>query len=223
MRSGCARILTSSRCITTSRKRNSEVRFQNGRRVASPFLFMDELIRDGDAAIRLMRDDTADYQCMARWLTDVRVLEFYEGRDNPFPLARVMEEYAPRILLAEENTPCFLLYRETPIGYMQYYPVADSGIANLCGMDQFIGESCGTMASVHEPYRSYSYLCRVRGANAVMVDPHVDNVRAFRPCPPRVYCSRLRRPRRTYRCHPFAAKGVESPPSVITNENDGAG
>ena len=140
MRSGCARILTSSRCITTSRKRNSEVRIQNGRRVASPFLFMDELIRNGDAAIRLMRDDTADYQCMARWLTDVRVLEFYEGRDNPFPLARVMEEYAPRILLAEENTPCFLLYRETPIGYMQYYPVADSGIANLCGMDQFIGE-----------------------------------------------------------------------------------
>ena len=140
---------------------------------------MDELIQDGDLAIRLMRDDMADFQLMAKWLTDVRVLEFYEGRDNPFPLDRVMEEYAPRALLAGANTPCFLLYRNTPIGYMQFYPVDDPGVF---GMDQFIGEpefwnhGIGTRAVS----LLLSYLFDVRSAKAAVIDPHVDNPRAVR-------------------------------------------
>ena len=147
--------------------------------MASPFLYMDELIRDGELAIRLMLDGLADYECMAKWLTDVRVLEFFEGRDNPFPLARVIEEYAPRVLLAEANTPCFLLYRAAPIGYIQYYPVDDSGVF---GMDQFIGEpefwnqGIGTRAVA----LLLSYLFDVRGVKAVVIDPHVDNLRAVR-------------------------------------------
>jgi hypothetical protein len=37
---------------------------------------MPDLIRERDLAIRLMRDDLADYEIMSKWLTDPRVLEF---------------------------------------------------------------------------------------------------------------------------------------------------
>jgi|SRR5579864_2568144 aminoglycoside 6'-N-acetyltransferase len=85
---------------------------------------MDALIRNEDVALRLMQDDTADYELMAKWLSDPRVLEFYEGRDNPFPFARVIAEYSPRLLCSQSVTPCFLIYDERPIGYMQFCPIA---------------------------------------------------------------------------------------------------
>ena len=59
-------------------------------------------IGDGDLAIRPLQDNAGDYQIMAKWLTDPRVLEFYEGRDNPFPIDRIKEKHAPRVL-GEEN------------------------------------------------------------------------------------------------------------------------
>jgi len=43
---------------------------------------MDELIRNGDLAIRLLRDAPADYERLARWLSNPRVLEFYDGLDR---------------------------------------------------------------------------------------------------------------------------------------------
>ena len=42
-----------------------------------------------------MRDDTRDYILMSGWLTDERVLEFYEGRDNPHDLAKIIEKFGP--------------------------------------------------------------------------------------------------------------------------------
>jgi hypothetical protein len=41
------------------------------------------LASDGDLAVRLMRDERSDYELMSAWLTDDRVLEFYDGRDHP--------------------------------------------------------------------------------------------------------------------------------------------
>ena len=155
---------------------------------------MDELIRNGDLALRLMRDEADDYKQMTKWLTDPRVLEFYEGRDNPFPLARIVEKYSPRVLRSESVTPCFLICEERLIGYMQFYPVASEedrlsygmeasdGAVNIFGADQFIGEpgywnrGIGTRAL----RLMLSYLFAAKQAGAVVVDPHVDNLRAIR-------------------------------------------
>lgn len=51
------------------------------------------LIKQDRITIRFMQDCIQDYQLMAKWLTDENVLEFYEGRDNPFPLERIIETY----------------------------------------------------------------------------------------------------------------------------------
>jgi len=163
--------------------------------VASPFFIgMEELVRDGDLALRRMRDDAAEYKLMAKWLTDPRVLEFYEGRDNPFPLARIMSEYSTSVLGSQGVTPCFLISKEGPIGYMQFCPVTNEedrlsygleaidAASNTFSMDQFIGEpeywdrGIGTRAV----QLMLSYLFNSEQAVAVVVDPHVQNLRAIR-------------------------------------------
>jgi len=84
-----------------------------------------ELIREDNLAIRLMRDDYGDYEFMAKWLTDPRVLEFYEGRDQ------------------DNVAPCLLVFEDTPIGNLQFYQTSSS--ARL---------AFGTGASAHVQFRS---------------------------------------------------------------------
>lgn len=139
---------------------------------------MSELIRDGDLAIRWMLDSAADYQAMAKWLTDPRVLEFYEGRDNAHPLERIKEQYSPRILRSERVVPCLLMLADAPIGYLQYY----SDVPGTFGIDQFIGEpglwnqGIGTRAVS----LLLKYLFRSENASKVITDPRVENLRAIR-------------------------------------------
>jgi aminoglycoside 6'-N-acetyltransferase len=47
---------------------------------------MSVLISDAELSIRLMRDQLADHQVVSKWLSDPRVLEFYEGRDHAMAL-----------------------------------------------------------------------------------------------------------------------------------------
>jgi aminoglycoside 6'-N-acetyltransferase len=56
------------------------------------------LVEKGELSIRLMEDGLENYLLMVKWLTDVRVLEFYEGRDNPFNLPKVIETYKPIVI-----------------------------------------------------------------------------------------------------------------------------
>jgi len=139
---------------------------------------LSELVRDGDLAIRLMLDRAADYEVMARWLTDPRVLEFYEGRDNAFPLERIQEKYSPRVLRLDDVVACLMMLAGSPIGYLQYYPDAPGTF----GIDQFIGEprlwnqGIGTRTIS----RFLAYLFRAQGASKVITDPRIDNPRAIR-------------------------------------------
>jgi aminoglycoside 6'-N-acetyltransferase len=153
---------------------------------------MDELIRDRDLAIRPMRDELPNYECMARWLSDPRVLEFYDGRDRPLSLAGAIQKYSPRILAADGVTPCLLIRQDNPVGYMQYYPVRDESKAEygldasentsgLYSFDQFIGEpehwnhGLGTRAVK----LMVEYLFRNKMARKIVIDPQARNPRAI--------------------------------------------
>ena len=99
---------------------------------------MPDLIREHDLAIRLMRDDETDYKLMSTWLTNPRVLEFYEGRDSPQSIEDIRLNYSPRVMALENNTPCFIELDSVPIGYIQFYP-AEEAASGAWGLDQFIG------------------------------------------------------------------------------------
>lgn len=151
------------------------------------------LIQQDDIAIRLMQDDMQDYQRMAKWLTDATVLEFYGGRDNPYPLAKVLEEYRPKVLAEDDITPCLILYQTDAIGYLQYYRLTkadqqDYGNYDMnesvatYGVDLFVGEphhwnqGIGTKALS----AALTYLFEHLQADKVLIDPYVSNVRAIR-------------------------------------------
>jgi aminoglycoside 6'-N-acetyltransferase len=150
----------------------------------------DILLERGAVAVRLMQDAPADYEQLAHWLTDERVLEFYEGRDNPFPLERIVEKYSPRVLGADDVTPCFILHEGRPVGYIQYYihdeeEKREYGFGSMdtaYGMDMFIGApelwNQGIGTQVVSLMRDY--LFETLRADVLTLDPETWNTRAIR-------------------------------------------
>ena len=146
-----------------------------------------DIFEEGEYYLRRMEDTAGDYSLLSRWLTDPRVLEFYEGRDNPFPLERVKEKYAPRVLANEGVVSCMMEYGCHPIGYLQFY-VADpaeyqfEGRGKVYALDLFIGEPeyWGKGIGTQFVCLLLSYLFEIKDADWVIIDPHVDNARAIR-------------------------------------------
>ncbi|MGE5560287.1 MAG: GNAT family N-acetyltransferase [Chloroflexota bacterium] len=139
--------------------------------------------------IRPMRDSASDLAVMARWLSDPRVLEFYEGRDRPHDVEMVRDGFLRRTEVKGE-TPCIVEVHGRPIGYIQFYPIdadeaaeygLDPGEA-VYGIDQFIGEPALWDQGLGRAMvrLMLSYLLGERGAARVVLDPAVDNERAIR-------------------------------------------
>ncbi|ASJ52860.1 GNAT family N-acetyltransferase [Brevibacillus formosus] len=143
------------------------------------------MIHAGDLKIRaLSPNDTAH---LVKWLSDERVLAYYEGRDRPHDESLVQQSFFPE---DDGETRCLVLYADKPIGYAQFYPLDAPekqlyGYAKddvVYGMDQFIGEPAywnrgiGTQlvtAILH-------YLHTEKQAQKVAIDPQAWNKRALR-------------------------------------------
>jgi aminoglycoside 6'-N-acetyltransferase len=135
-----------------------------------------------------MRDGHDDYETMARWLSDERVLEFVYGRDNPFDYEKVIAKWAPRARGEDAVSPSIIELAGRPIGYIQYYPVHDPAEYELedatgtYGIDLFIGEperwnrGIGTRALS----ALVAYIFAELGATRIVIDPRIDNLRAIR-------------------------------------------
>ena len=67
-----------------------------------PLTGPDEIAREGDLAIRRMRDDPADYERFVRWRNEPHVAEWWNTDDDPTPmtLEHVVEQYGPRLRTA---------------------------------------------------------------------------------------------------------------------------
>lgn len=138
----------------------------------------------GHVVRRLVSDEAP---LLHRWLNDVRVLAFYEGRDRPQSYLQIQRHYFER---HDRVTRCVVERAGLPIGYAQFYPLDDGeqclyGYApdiNVYGMDQFIGEPAvwnkGTGRLLVSALSQY--LFSARGADCVVVDPEAWNRRAIR-------------------------------------------
>ncbi|MBE9005166.1 acetyltransferase [Fortiea sp. LEGE XX443] len=151
------------------------------------------LIQKDEIKIRLMQNEIEDYQLMTKWLTDDKVLNFYEGRDNSFSLDRIIETYKPLVMGDEPVNPCLIYYQHLPIGYLQYYSLLHlqetdrqmyhlEQTDNVYGVDLFIGETNYWNQGIGTKILSISinYLFEVLSADKIVIDPHVDNIRAIR-------------------------------------------
>jgi aminoglycoside 6'-N-acetyltransferase len=147
----------------------------------------DVLAEDGPVRVRPMRDAEDDYWAMALWLTDPRVLEWYEGRDEPHDYARVVEKYSPRVLAKEDVHPCIIEVDGRAAGYLQYYPVepGDYGLDDVedtWAFDLFLGDPSlwGTGIGSRALRAVVRFVFEERGARRAVIDPHVVNPRAIR-------------------------------------------
>ncbi len=112
----------------------------------------DELAREGDLAIRRMRDDPADYELFVRWRNEPHVAEWWTTDDDPTPMTldHVVEQYGPRAEDGSWVTGCIITVGDRAIGYTQFYPwsgaadeAREMGITDVdgsYGLDIFIGE-----------------------------------------------------------------------------------
>ena len=139
-----------------------------------------------------MRDALQDYELMAIWLNDEQVRVFWHGRDEAFPMERILKKYGPRIRGEAPTTPCFITLQDKPIGYIQFYRTDDwSDWRDQMGLEQWvdrwalnieIGEpelwnrGLGTRAVV----ALLRYLFVEKGAAEVVLSPVADNARAIR-------------------------------------------
>ncbi|MCV3212732.1 acetyltransferase [Plectonema radiosum NIES-515] len=151
------------------------------------------IIENDKIMIRHMEDEIHDYQFMAKWLTDDKVLEFYEGRDNPFPLERIIETYKPQVTGDDPVIPCLVYYEKLPIGYIQYclldnlsendrqtYCLDETN--NVYAIDLFIGETNYWNQGIGTKILStlVNYLLEELHAEKIVIDPNVKNTRAIR-------------------------------------------
>ena len=144
------------------------------------------LFNENGLSVRHMTAD--DYPQMAAWLSDPRVLEFYEGRDRPHDLPRVQQVFGRK--LDGAVTACIVFAGEQDIGYIQFYLLAhDEKLAYgfdvaqiVYGLDQFIGEpelwNRGIGTTLMQAMMRY--LSRKFRVSFVVMDPQAWNTRAIR-------------------------------------------
>ncbi|MCL6601175.1 MAG: GNAT family N-acetyltransferase [Alicyclobacillus macrosporangiidus] len=129
-----------------------------------------------------------DYPLLSKWLSDPRVLRFYEGRDNPHDLEKVKQVFGSKD--DRGVTGCILHCDGKEIGYVQFYLLSDAKKSDLgldptkvvYGMDQFIGEpdywNRGVGTTLVKSMADY--LRNKLGADHVIMDPQAWNTRAMR-------------------------------------------
>lgn len=143
-----------------------------------------------DIKIRKLTDTDEDYALMLKWLTNSDLLEYYEGRDQIFDLAKIKAKYRPRILGKENVVPCIFEANSESMGYLQYYEL-DLAVKKTfglreepkaAGVDLFIGEvvNMGKGIGTKVLQLLTAYLLQQGKFDLVTIDPRVNNPRAIR-------------------------------------------
>ncbi|WP_438431608.1 GNAT family N-acetyltransferase [Gorillibacterium sp. sgz500922] len=138
--------------------------------------------------LTLRRLETEDAGLLEAWLSDPRVLEYYEGRDRPHDRELVWKHfYEDR----EGIASCMIRYQEKDIGFLQYYLLDEAGKeeygcadepGRIYGMDQFIGEPAFWNRGIGSALvaATADYLIGHERADGVVLDPQAWNTRAIR-------------------------------------------
>lgn len=142
------------------------------------------LFQNGKLVVRTIEEE--DKPLLAKWLSDPVVLEYYEGRDNPFDIEKVTTVFYSA---DDHAAKCMIEFDGNEIGYIQFYQIDEEerieyGYSDgiIYGMDQFIGEvdywnkGVGTLLVT----TMVDYLLENKKADKVVMDPQSRNLRALK-------------------------------------------
>ena len=145
-------------------------------------------MRIGNEEIRIRDFAESDLPLMLKWLTDDRVLEYYEGRDTQYTMELLREHYGEEI---SDGFRVIIEYRGIPVGYGQAYRLSGEMFAEygypddghvVFAMDQFIGEPDYWDRGIGSSFLRLMASClkTSRAAERILLDPHKNNGRAIR-------------------------------------------
>lgn len=146
-----------------------------------------EIIKNDDIFIRELED--YDKSLLLKWLTDERVLNFWEGKNVIFDMNRIIEDY-----YTEEDVEVIrtiIEYCGKSIGYAHMYKLSEELLNEyeypltekvVYGIDQFIGEPEFWNKGIGTNFMKLilKFLVEEKNAEIVILDPHSDNPRAIR-------------------------------------------
>ncbi|WP_163529619.1 GNAT family N-acetyltransferase [Halobacillus ihumii] len=144
------------------------------------------LFQKGKLAVRKLH--VRDKSLLIKWLSDPKVLKYYEGRDRSFNLDAVNHEFYH---VSDNVMRCIIEFEANEIGYIQYYKLDkqtkgyygyDESQSLIYGLDQFIGEvNCWNRGIGQLLVNSMvEYLIHQKQADIIVMDPQVVNKRAVR-------------------------------------------
>ena len=148
---------------------------------------MKQIIKENNILIRNLEEQ--DKTLLLKWLTDKRVLNFWEGKSAIFDLKRITEDFYTDEY--KEITRAIIEYKNKPIGYCQFYKLDNNDLIEyeyqktnktIYGIDQFIGEPEYWNKGIGTVFMKLvlTYLTTNKNAEIVILDPHADNPRAIR-------------------------------------------
>ena len=139
--------------------------------------------------IGIRRLEPKDAGLLVKWLSDPVVLEYYEGRDRPHDLDRVLKHFYEKS--EEVVTRCIIQHKSKDIGYLQFYLIDNDEVekygytgfkGEIFGMDQFIGDTDLWNQGIGSLIikETVKYLIEVEQADKIVMDPQAWNARALR-------------------------------------------
>jgi aminoglycoside 6'-N-acetyltransferase len=150
------------------------------------------ITREGELAIRRMRDEAGDYALMVRWRNAPHVREWWDPDDPPLTMETAVDEYRPDTRADSSTTACIIEVDGAPVGFIQFYPwaaepeeVHDLALpvdAGAWGIDLFIGEPShlGRGVGTGAVDLVCHHLFSERGASSVALLAAKANARALR-------------------------------------------
>jgi aminoglycoside 6'-N-acetyltransferase len=136
--------------------------------------------------ITVRKLEMKDEELLVSWLSNPKLLEYYEGRDRPHDVVMVRKHF----YMDDDETRCIFEYHRKPIGYIQFYQLEEEsrneyGYNNsdvrIYGMDQFIGETEYWNKGIGTKLvkSMIDYLINYNKADKIVMDPQAWNERAI--------------------------------------------
>ena len=144
----------------------------------------------GRLELRAYEGSDRDETLLTGWLSDSRVLQWFEGRDRPHDLAMVRQHYGTEALAAGQVQAAIIHDDTVPLGYLRWYPMTTvvdeydwrDDPTDVWAADIFVGEPSrwGSGLGSSALALLVEHLMVTEGARRVVVDPWVGNARAIR-------------------------------------------
>jgi aminoglycoside 6'-N-acetyltransferase len=156
---------------------------------------MDTICGNEELGLRPLRDNSADYALLLKWLSNPDVCEYYEGRTKLFTMAEIKDKFMERakgidpqrvrvgIIQAQGKSIGFLQFYSTDLrDYDACANIAESKYRSPYGMDIVIGDTNywnkGFGTAIMR--QTMKFLFKREGADLILIDPQTWNKRAIR-------------------------------------------